>query len=160
MVATEGEQALIAGQSDRWRGVIDGLVGLKGIKRIKIFFLGQLTRQQIRIQREAGRASIPLLASIVRHKTMLRDPVKCLGCSADGSRRQHVARQPDPCAHSEQRQGEQQHNQRWENRGTKKRQGTTNLVVHSDDDWTASAGRRKTRNDTTSTLRPHQPVMC
>jgi hypothetical protein len=50
MVATQGDQSLIAGQSNRWRGSIICLIGLKGIERIKTFLSGQLTRQKIWIQ--------------------------------------------------------------------------------------------------------------
>jgi hypothetical protein len=64
---TEGEQTLITSQSNRWRGIVNYLIRLKGIERIKIFFGGQLARQQIWIQRKAGGSSIPLLASIFRH---------------------------------------------------------------------------------------------
>jgi hypothetical protein len=45
VVTTEGEQALIAGQSNRWRSIINCYVGLKRIERIKAFFSGQLARQ-------------------------------------------------------------------------------------------------------------------
>jgi ABC-type hemin transport system substrate-binding protein len=45
VVATEGEQALIAGQSNRWRSIINCYVGLKRIERIKAFFSSQLARQ-------------------------------------------------------------------------------------------------------------------
>jgi hypothetical protein len=103
---TEGEQTLITSQSNRCRGIVNCLIRLKGIERIKIFFGGQLARQQIWIQRKAGGSSIPLLASIFRHDSMLRDPVKSLRWSTDWSGCQHVARQPNPGADSEQRQGE------------------------------------------------------